>query len=203
MVALFAIEAGRIQRPTADIDILGDARQRPSGTEIVTSCLHELGASRRAIGGFEAERGFRFEVDGHAVDVLAPDVLSRPAMTDAQFPTTHIPGGSQALQRSEIVVIVVDGVRTRLRRPTLLGAILLKTRSLTVHSHPADQREDLVTLLGLLTDPRSAATTLKVSERGWLGDVREGLNLDDTELEVRFDAAHLRSARAAYSLLTA
>ncbi len=47
MVALFAIEAGRINRPTTDIDILGDARQRPSGTEWVTKQLAKLGATRR------------------------------------------------------------------------------------------------------------------------------------------------------------
>lgn len=45
MVALFAIEAGQISRPTADIDILGDARQRPSATEEITRRLNELGAT--------------------------------------------------------------------------------------------------------------------------------------------------------------
>lgn len=201
MVGLYAIEAGRIPRYTHDIDILGDARQRPSGTEVVTSRLRQLGASRPEIGGFEAEKGFRFDVEGHLVDVLAPDGLGRRAMTDAQFETIQIPGGSQALERSETVVIVVDGERARLRRPTLLGAILLKARSLSVHSAPEDQREDLVTLLGLMTDPRSAATLLKASERGWLRSAREQLNLDDRELEIRFDAAHLRNARAAFTLL--
>jgi hypothetical protein len=59
MVALFAIEAGQISRPTADIDILGDARQRPSATESITRQLTELGATRHEIGGFESEKGFR------------------------------------------------------------------------------------------------------------------------------------------------
>jgi hypothetical protein len=43
MVALFAIEAGQISRPTADIDILGDTRQRPSGTEWIATQLTKLG----------------------------------------------------------------------------------------------------------------------------------------------------------------
>jgi hypothetical protein len=47
MVALYAIQAGQIQRPTTDIDLLGDARQRPSGTEWVSDRLRDLGASRR------------------------------------------------------------------------------------------------------------------------------------------------------------
>jgi len=55
MVALFAIEAGQIQRPTDDIDLLGDARQRPSGTERVASRLRELGGLRHSVGAFADE----------------------------------------------------------------------------------------------------------------------------------------------------
>jgi hypothetical protein len=121
MVALFAIEAGQISRPTADIDILGDARQRPSATESITRQLTELGAERHEIGGFESEKGFRFVVDGQVVDVLAPDGLGRPAMTDAQFQTIQIPGGSQALARIETVTVVIDDQRIPLHRPTLIG----------------------------------------------------------------------------------
>jgi hypothetical protein len=201
MVALFAIEAGQIQRPTTDIDILGDARQRPSATTAVTGHLQDLGATRTEIGGFEAERGFRFSMDGQLVDVLAPDGLLRPPMTDGQFETIQIPGGTQALQRKETVTIVLDGERTRLPRPTLLGAILLKARSLPVHSKPEDQREDLITLLGLLTDPRAAAATLKKGERTWLEAIEERLNVADRALEARFSLAQLRAADAAYTLL--
>ena len=201
MVALFAIEAGQIQRATTDIDILGDARQRPSATIAVTGYLQDLGAARTEIGGFEAERGFRFAMDGQLIDVLAPDGLTHPPMTDAHFETIQIPGGTQALQRKETVTIVLDGGHTRLPRPTLLGAILLKARSLPVHSKPEDQREDLITLLGLLTDPRAAAATLKKSERKWLDAIEERVNLGDPALEARFSLAQLRVANAAYTLL--
>jgi hypothetical protein len=40
-----------------------------------------------------------------------------------------------------------EGVASRVRRPTLLGAVLLKARALPVHSRPEDQREDIITLL--------------------------------------------------------
>jgi hypothetical protein len=117
MVALYAIESGQIARATIDIDILGDARQSPSGTEWVTQrLLDDLGGSRHEIDGLAGERGFRFEVDGQVVDVLAPDGLRRQPRTDAQFRTIQIPGGSQALDRSEVVRIVVDGQRVPLRR---------------------------------------------------------------------------------------
>jgi len=200
MVALFAIEAGQISRPTADI--LGDARQRPSATESITRQLTELGATRHEIGGFESEKGFRFAVDGQVVDVLAPDGLGRPAMTDAQFQTIQIPGGSQALSRTETVILVIDDQRVSLHRPTLTGAILLKARSIRVHSRPEDQRQDLITLLGLMTDPRSTAARLTSAERRWLRAIDANLNLDDRDLDATIDARRLRVARAAYGLLT-
>ncbi len=115
MVALFAIEAGQIQRATDDIDILSDARQRPSGTEQLTKRLQQLGGFRHSIGGFESEKGFRFKLDNNVVDVLAPDGLAAPARTDQQFETIQIPGGTQALRRRETVVIVIDDERTSLR----------------------------------------------------------------------------------------
>jgi hypothetical protein len=204
MVALYAAESGQIARPTVDIDILGDARQRPSGTEWVTARLQEdLGASRHEISGLDTEKGFRFEVDGQIVDVLAPEGLGRPAMTDGQLRTIQIPGGSQALRRTEIIVIVVDEQRVRVRRPTLLGAILLKARSLLVHSRPEDQRQDLITLLGLMTDPRAATETLTPAERRWLRTAHTALNLGDRKLDATVDPARLRIARAAWRRLIA
>jgi hypothetical protein len=83
MVGLFAIEAGQEQRATSDIDILGDARKRPSATERISRRLEGLGAELHQIGGLDAQLGFRFDVDGQIVDVLAPDGLAhnRPPRT--------------------------------------------------------------------------------------------------------------------------
>jgi hypothetical protein len=203
MVALFALEAGQQQRVTTDIDILGDARRRPSGTEWVTKRLQDLGATRHEISGFESEKGFRFAVHGQTVDVLAPDGLRTPPKVDAQFTTIQIPGGSQALRRSEVVAIVVDGTRALLRRPTLLGAILLKARSLLVHSRPEDQRQDLITLLGLADDPRALRDETTAKERSWLRSASDRLALDDRDLDALVDPASLRIARAAFARLTA
>jgi hypothetical protein len=102
--------------------------------------------------------------------VLAPDGLKGPAMVDSQFQTIQIPGGSQALRGVETVELVLDGVGTPVRRPTLLAAILLKARSLMVHRETEAQREDLIALLALMSDPRAAEEDLKASERRWLRD---------------------------------
>lgn len=204
MVALYAIEAGQGTRVTTDIDLLGDARQRPSGTEWITSRLQQdLGATQHAISGLSGKKGFRFEIDGRVIDVLAPDGLGQPAMTSQQFHTIQIPGGSQALSRIQSVVILVDGLRVKLYRPTLLGAILLKARSLQVHSRPDDQRQDLVTLLGLMADPRLEAQDMKPSERKWLRTIEAALDLGGSDLDATIDPAHLQVARAVYRRLIA
>jgi len=200
-VALFAIEAGQRQRPTTDIDILGDARQRPSGTQAVTEQLERIGGSLAEISGLESDRGFRFEVNGQIVDVLAPDGLATPPTTSGRLQTIQIPGGSQALNRMQAVEIVVDGRRARLFRPTLIGAILLKARSLRVHDRPDDQRQDLVTLLSLMTDPRTAIESMTKNERRWLRSIETDLDIGDRRLEALFDRARLRIARAAYRRL--
>jgi hypothetical protein len=205
MVALFAIEAEQLPRPTTDIDILGNARQRPSAAEQVTERLKSIGGTLHQRGGLESERGFRFYVDGQIVDVLAPEGLpkNRPPITTGNLQTIQIPGGTQALQRTELVEIVVNGRAATLRRPTLIAAILLKTRALRVHSRPDDQRHDLVTLLGLLDDPRTARDRLSKSEIGWLRNIETLLHLDDPQLADTFDPPRLQAARAAYQLLVA
>lgn len=204
MVALFAIEAGQIPRATTDIDILGNARARPSATERVAATIQALGGELDNVSGLEFERGFRFTVDGLVVDVLAPDGLpeSRPPRTTGNLQTIQIPGGTQALGRTELIEIVVDGEAVRLRRPTLIAAILLKARALTVHGRPADQRHDLVTLLAMLDDPRSARGMVTKTEIGWLRDVEERLNLDDDALDDLVGRVSVQRARAAYRLLT-
>jgi hypothetical protein len=205
MVALFAIEAGEAARPTTDIDILGNARARPSATESVTATLKSLGAELHDVSGLDSERGFRFEIDGQVVDVLAPDGLPErsPPITTGSLQTIQIPGGTQALGRTEIVEVIVDGEpAVRLRRPTLVAAILLKARALPVHDRRDDQREDLITLLSILDDPREARDTIKKQEIRWLRDVDAKLHLDDDDLDELLGIERVRRARAAYRLLT-
>jgi hypothetical protein len=90
----------------------------------------------------------------------------------------EVPGGSQALVRQEEVTVRLSGDSFTLRRPTLLGAILIKARSLIVHHDPESQREDLLMLLSLVPDPGAMARELKTSERSWLRAARERLAFD-------------------------
>jgi hypothetical protein len=203
MVALFAMQAAQTPRVTIDIDVLADARARPSGTTWATRRLEAMGATLTNVDGLDGQRGFRFELDDQIVDVLAPDGLGRAARTAGKLETIQIPGGTQALERIEVVEIVVAGVVSRVRRPTLLGALLLKARALPVHSRPEDQREDIITLLALVEDPDAIRPSLTQAERRWLRSIENTLALDDPTLPARFSLARLRAARAAYQILIA
>jgi hypothetical protein len=114
------------------------------------------------------------------------------------------PGGTQALERIGVVEIVVAGVASRVRRPTLLGAMLLKARALPLHSRPEDQREDIITLLGLVDDPDAVRPSLTHAERRWHPSIESKLALEDRALPARFSLARLRAApRADPGRLTA
>lgn len=82
MVALFLLEAGQIQRPTNDIDILGDARARPSMTERITTTLDDLGARLLAPAESGEDHGFRFQLDGEKEWHRISGSPKRPARSD-------------------------------------------------------------------------------------------------------------------------
>jgi hypothetical protein len=85
-----------------------------------------------------------------------------------------------------------------LRRPTLLGAILIKARSLMRHGDPDAQREDLLRLLSLVDDPRTTAADLRKSERKWLRDIEGRLAFDEP---AALDRRFVRRASQTYRLL--
>lgn len=156
LVQLHAFEAGEANvRVTTDVDILADAR-RIDGFERIVQALRA--------DGFELqdpspdEIGHRWERDGLVLDLLAPEGLRESPRVMGRIRTVQIPGGTQALARTEVVEVEIDGLTCRLRRPTLLGAILMKARSLRVHADPDAQRADLVLLLSLVPDPRAIAS---------------------------------------------
>jgi hypothetical protein len=82
--------------------------------------------------------------------------------------TVEVPGGSQALRRTEVVEITVGGARGVLPRPNLLGAILVKTRAIAVDDAKESQRLDTAFLLTLVPDPQELAATITAPEKGWL-----------------------------------
>jgi hypothetical protein len=196
MVQLHALEHGVTDvRPTGDIDVLGQAR--PPGA------LSSIGAALRG-EGFELVGpdldgyAHRYERDGLIVDVLAPDGIKPPPDFGAGLKAIGVPGGSQAISRSETVTVTVTGYTFELRRPTLLGAVLIKARSVMVHSDAETQREDLLRLLALIEDPREMAADLRKTERHGLRVAEQRLNLSGPSL---LDRETMRRAGLAYRLL--
>jgi hypothetical protein len=190
MVQLHALERGATQvRPTHDIDVLGQAR--PQGAlSAIDAALRDEGFEPVLpdLDGYAR----RYVRHGLSVDLLAPDGIKPPPDLGGGRKAIGVPGGSQALARSETVAVTVNGRSFELRRPTLLGAVLIKA------SDPEAQREDLLALLALIEDPRQMAPQLRQSERRWLRVTEPRLNLSGLSL---LDADTMRRAELAYRLL--
>src|SRR5690349_13634160 len=86
------------------------------------------------------------------VDVLAPDNLGTRVDLTTTPPgrTVEVPGGRQAIQRTETVHVELDGRAGTVRRPSLLGAIIGKAAALSIQTAPPDRHyRDLAFLLSL------------------------------------------------------
>ena len=108
MVQLHAFEHVASPRPTGDIDLLGDARARPSVTEHLGNAIDELGGELVEPPSTDPQLGQRFAIDGQVIDVLGPDGLKAAPRTLGKQVTVQIPGGTQALHRSESVEVSID-----------------------------------------------------------------------------------------------
>jgi hypothetical protein len=197
MVQLHAVEHGVTGvRTTRAIDVLGQARP-PGALRAIDEFLRRDGfePTHPDLDGF----AHRYERGDLVVDVLAPDGLNPPPELGGGVKAVGVLGGSQALSRSEMVRISIDGKEFELRRPTLLGAILIKARSIMRHANPEAQREDLLRLLALVDDPRAMSAALKTGERKWLREAEARLNF---EAPTRLEETTIRTARLAYRILT-
>jgi len=179
MVSLHAAAAGReLGRSSGDLDLLADVRLVGDATRTLAACLIGLGFSPEiTIDG----RAHRFRRGDDLVDLLAPDGLGVRANLET-VPggrTIAVPGGSQALRRTEHGPVEVAGLGTcELPRPDLLGAILLKARAVDVADEPAKHRRDLAFLLSFVGEPSALRAGLSSAERGNLRARAELLDPD-------------------------
>lgn len=88
------------------------------------------------------------------IDVLAPEGLGERADLTTTPPgrTIEVPGGTQALSRTEKVTVVHEGRTGTIPRPTLLAAIAGKAAATAL---PGSERHcrDLALLCALIGDP--------------------------------------------------
>lgn len=88
----------------------------------------------------------RYQRGGVSVDVLAPEGLGPRTDLTTTPPdrTLQVPGGTQALDRTEFVPVVFGDRQGLVARPSLLGAIVGKAVAVGVDDVPDAQRLDLV-----------------------------------------------------------
>lgn len=208
MVQLHGFEHGDELRPTVDIDLLGAARKPPVMTKQMASLLAEKGAELAMPPRSNQEVGYRFEIDGEVVEILGPDGLKSDPETLDGLTTLQVSGGTQALRRTEVILVSLgDSPPVGVRRPNLLGAILVKARAVSKRRKGKfdSDRQDLIRLLSYVEDPRGLAHNeqLKPSERKWLRSIEGDLNFENPAFAALFPAATLERAKAAFELLSA
>lgn len=166
MVFLHVLERHGVEaRPTNDIDVVVDLRAEPSGLYRIDRTL------RRA--AFDQDQptpegpAHRCRRGGAVVDVLAPDNLGRRVQLGLGVGrTVSAPGTTQALRRSAVVIVELEGTRAEIRRPDLIGALLGKAAAVVrISSQTAASRakhladfDSLARLVGV-GDRRSAELT--------------------------------------------
>lgn len=168
MVQLHAAERGlTVPRTSFDADALADARDR-KGTRRVSRALAALEFTLDPPTAFGL--GHVFRRGNVEIDVLAPDGLNTKdrRITVPPAYTVQVPGGTQALRRSELVSVRLGRRRGTLPRPDLLGAILVKARAVDVDDVPDNQRVDLAVLLSFVDDADALRAQLRGRERSWL-----------------------------------
>jgi len=169
MVAVHGWALGRQPiRTSLDADVLVDVRLVTGGTAVVSQALVRDGFelvdySVTGVGHTFAAGDVRF-------DVLAPDNVGQRASLETirGFRTVTVPGGTQALTRSAPIEIRSRSSLGTVPLPSLLGAILIKTRAIEVDDLPDNQRSDVAFLFSLVEDPDELVARMTAKERGWL-----------------------------------
>jgi hypothetical protein len=172
---------GSPDRPTNDVDTVLDVRADPKILHAFTRTLTDLGFTS---AGISAEgRQHRWVRDQGSIDVLLPEgagerASARQGVTGS--PTLPTQGGTQALQRSVTVAVTVAGRAGHVRRPSLVGALVVKAAA---HTNIGDQdlrrhRRDFVILAGLITAGDFADERLTKKDRQRLQGVVAAIEAD-------------------------
>lgn len=156
MVLLHALENGvQPTRVSTDLDALVHFRAVAGALPKFVATLEKMGFKEDGIS--PDGLGHRYRRGDLSVDVLAPEGLGENADLRTRPPapvrTLQVPGGTQALQRTELVPVKAGPLAGLIPRPSLLGAIVGKAVAVEVDDLPDAQRADLVLLLSLVEDP--------------------------------------------------
>jgi predicted RNA binding protein YcfA (HicA-like mRNA interferase family) len=142
-------------RATNDIDVLADVLLPPAKANL-SDCvrtIQQLGFKALDQAGSELLHRF-VHPDGTYIDVLAPDHQSWAPVTVPPRETVRIPGGTQALQRAELVRVIKGDAAAEIAVPSLLGALVLKAAAFKPEKvRPERHVADAAFLASLIADP--------------------------------------------------
>lgn len=143
-------------RVTTDADVILDVRLRKSALATATAFLRDRGFDED--GRSPTEVAHRWKRGRVSIDVLLPEGIGErvaQARTVTGGRTVQVPGGTQALARSQRVEVEIAGRTGYIIRPSLLGALVGKAAALEIPVDPNRERhrEDFITLAGLIDNP--------------------------------------------------
>jgi predicted nucleotidyltransferase len=170
MVMLQGLIAGRVMtRATNDIDMLAAALLPPAKAKL-SECVRtvkDLGFKPLEANEPDLLHRFVHPDDGAIIDILAPDHQSWPAIIKPPRATVRIDGGTQALQRAEVVRVTKGSRSVEIAIPSLLGALVLKAAAFKTEKLRPDRHvTDAAFLASLIADPISVKTQFKGSDYG-------------------------------------
>jgi hypothetical protein len=209
MVLLHAVENGQVPAQVSqDGDVIADIR---ADRTAITTIVRWLEAAGFLLDGMSPQLlAHRYVRPGAAAvrpvtfDVLAPDGLGERADLRTTPPgrTVRVPGGTQALDRTERIRVVHEGRSGLIPRPSLLAAIVAKAAALELPGSPDRHYRDLVLLLCLVPDPFAMRDQLTGKDRR---RIRAAARLlDDSDVAWTLAPAELRSdGHTALQVLTA
>ena len=201
LVHLHCAERGsHPERPTDDIDAVVNIRAATDMLDRFTRALLDLGFKPSTSGDGLQHRWRR---DAAQIDVLLPDRVGETAANRSGAggaPTLPTPGGTQALNRSEAVVVQVDERIGTVLRPNLVGALVMKAAAHTAVGDHARGRHrlDFVTLAALVARGDFVENSLNKKDRKRLVDMLAACRSDPIAMEAAHAVDSLdRLARAA------
>ena len=186
-------------RVSYDIDVVVNARVVTGAIRVFAEVLTESGFT---LAGASPEGIAHRYIRGRAsIDVLAPEGLGARADLTTTSPgrTIQVPGGTQALARTQMVPVEHDGASGLIPRPSLLGAIIVKAAAISVDDLPRAQQRDLALLLSLVADPAQMAVEMTRKDRTRLR--RAAFASPDHEVWLSLDPDVADRARLAYAYL--
>lgn len=177
MVLLHVLERGQMPpQVSQDGDVVADIRAVADALARVVAALEKAGFDLESMSadGLAHRYARPAEPRPVVIDVLAPEGLGDRAVLTTSPPgrTIEVPGGTQALNRTERVTVIHEGRSGTVPRSSLLAAIVGKAAA-TALATPERHYRDLALLCALVDDPFTLAEQLTTKDRQRVRSARD------------------------------